>query len=70
VSGEMGLTALAYKIRRVINILGAKRLIAIAQAMKEGKKNIIEYFIYIFRYIAKKLEFLPLCLLKVKYNRI
>lgn len=70
VSGEMGLTALAYNIRRVINILGAKRLIAIAQAMKAGKENIIADIIFVFRYITKKLEILAFCLLKVKYNII
>jgi len=70
VSGEMGLTALAYNIRRVMNILGVKKLIAIAQAMKEGKENIITGIISILRYIAKKLEFLTFLSLGIEYNGI
>jgi transposase len=61
VSGEMGLTALAYNMRRVLNIIGAKRLITIAKAIEKRS---------IFVYVVKKLEFMSFCWLKVKYSRI
>lgn len=70
VSGEMGLTALAYDIKRVLNIIGVKRLIAVVKAMEKGKENIAEGIISIFRFILKKLGILSFSLLKIKYKRI
>ena len=70
VSGEMGLTALAYDIKRVLNITGVKRLIAVVKAMEKGKENIAEGIISIFSFIVKKLEILSFSLLKIKYKRI
>lgn len=55
VSTEMGLTVLAYNIKRVLNILGPEKLIGITKAMNKGIYNNLEDIFAKFYYFLEKI---------------
>jgi len=56
VSAEMGLTVLAYNIKRVLKILGPESLIWVMEAMNKGISDNLEDIFVDFVYLFAKIK--------------